>query len=170
MVNPHVSKVNVKDDGNVVLAVEVVDIGADKWAEISGYIIQQDTIRGGIIQERGAFVPFSAIQQVSNPVNGVSTVRVNVAATGLKPGDQVKVITRAVEVQVWPTVLEAEPAELDEQGIKATWEAMDDVPAIADPYRSPSAAVPPTDPDPSFSLRDMRIGYKYKITIEAVPK
>jgi hypothetical protein len=170
MVNPHVSKVNVKDDGSVVLAVEVVDIGADKWAEISGYIIQQDTIRGGIIQERGAFVPFSAIQQVSNPVNGVSTVRVNVAATGLKPGDQVKVVTRAAEVQVWPTVLEAEPAELAEQGITATWEAMDDGPAAASPYRSPSAPVPPTSPDPSFSLRDMRIGYKYKITIEAVPK
>jgi hypothetical protein len=130
MVNPHVSKINLIRDDIVILTVEVVDIGAGRWTEISGYIIQQDVIEENMIQERGAFIPFSAIQQVSDPVDGVSTVTVSVAATGLKPGIDVKVITRAAETQIWPTVLRAVEAE-HVSGVTATWEARNDAPVSA---------------------------------------
>ena len=94
---------------------------------------------------------------------------VNVPGVNLNPAADVKVVVRVTEAMIWPTTLRnAVAAHLP--NVTATWEAMDDVPAAAGPYHSLSAAGPPTDPDPSFSLKDMRIGYKYKITIEAVPK
>jgi len=121
MVNPLVPKVNLKEDGSVVLTVEVVDIAAGHWAEISGFILQDDVLEDDAIQQNGAFIPFSAIQQVPEPVNGASAVTVNVAATGLKPGVNVKVITRTTQVQAWPTVLK------DGAGT-GTWQALPDAP------------------------------------------
>jgi len=103
-----VPQIDLQQDGSAVLKVQIGDINYDSWAEISGYIIQEDTWQGGAIQTPGALVPFSAIQKIPKPADGASsvTVNVNVAAAGLKRGDNVKVITRVAEVQIWPTVLE----------------------------------------------------------------
>jgi len=121
MVNPHVPKVHLKGDGSVDLIVEVAGIDPGDWAEISGYIIQDNTI-----QESGVFAPFSAIQLVPAPpqVGGTPSVTVNVPAVKLNPAADVKVITRVAEVQIWPTRLGGVKTELT-GGITATWEAKD---------------------------------------------
>ena len=107
MVNWLVPQIDLQQDGSAVVTVQVGDIGYDSWAEISGYIIQDDTWQGGKIQTAGALVPFSAIQWIPKPPDGATSVsvKVNVAAAGLTRGDNVKVITRVAEVQIWPTVL-----------------------------------------------------------------
>lgn len=120
-VNWLVPKVQLKDN-NVVLTIEVGGFSYGNWAEISGYIIQADAIEDDAIQKTGAFIPFSAIQEVPAPVNGVSSVTVNVAAAGLEQGKDVKVITRVAEVQIWPTVL-ADTQESAVQGVTARWQA-----------------------------------------------
>ncbi len=126
MVNPHVPKVHLKGDGSVDLIVEVVDIGPGNWADISGYIIQEDIIQDNTIQESSVFAPFSAIQQV--PVlpqgGGTPSVTVNVPAMKLNPAADVKVIVRVAEIQIWPTRLGGVKTELT-GGITATWEAKD---------------------------------------------
>ena len=95
-VNWLVPKVQIKDN-HVVLTINVGGFSYGNWAEISGYIIQDDVIENDAIQKTGAFIPFSAIQAVPAPVNGVSSVTVNVAAAGLEQGKDVKVITRVAE-------------------------------------------------------------------------
>jgi len=150
--------------------VEVVDIDPGKWAAISGYIIQGDVIQGNVIQERGTFVPFSAVQRVPPRENDVSLVPVNVAATGLTTGKDVKVIARTAEVQIWPTVL-SEAAVAEVSGIAATWQARNDAPGLAalSLYGS-HPTVPSTGTDSSISLTDMEPGYVYHITVEKRPK
>ncbi len=130
MVNPLVPKVHLKGDGSVDLIVEVADIDPGNWAEISGYIIQEDIIQDNTIQESSVFAPFSAIQLVPAPpqVGGTPSVTVNVPAVNLNPAADVKVITRVAEVQIWPTRLGGVKTELT-GGITATWEAKDN-PAV----------------------------------------
>jgi hypothetical protein len=164
-VNPLVTAFNVNQDNSVDLQVRVVGFTPGNWAEISGYIAQGS----------GAFVPFSDIQQVPNPVNGASTVTVHVAPTGLDPSAEAMVITRVAQVQLWPTVLKIGQAA---QGFKQTWVARSygtgqqsygtgqlGSQALA----SPAPPEPVTGPDPSISLKDMQPGHKYKITIKVVP-
>ena len=42
---------------------------------------------------------------------------------GLKPGKDVKVITRVTEVEIWPTVLGAATVKPAVQGVTETWQA-----------------------------------------------
>jgi hypothetical protein len=121
MVNPLVPKVNLKED-SVDLVVQIVGISSGSWAEISGYIIQEDER-----QEISLFVPFSDIQQVPDPARpgDIPSVTVNVRTKELDPAADVKVITRVTEVQIWPTSLVAGVADRS-KGVRATWEARRD--------------------------------------------
>lgn len=91
---------------NVVLTINVGGFSSGNWVEISGFIIQDDEIVDDAIQQPGAVIPFSAIQAVPDPATGSSSVTVNIAAPGLVPDKDVKVITRVAEVQIWPTGLQ----------------------------------------------------------------
>jgi hypothetical protein len=191
MVNWLVPHVDLQENGSAVLTIEVGGFTYGNWAEISGYIIQEDIMQGDAIQETGAFVPFSAIQQVPvpDPVNGTSSVTVNVATAGLTPGKDVKVITRVTEVEIWPTVLGAatvKPAVQGAptvnpavQGVTGAWQAKEGNPGSdlraqqwggqpsAGPT-TPAAIVQLSPSDSSISLRDLRPGMQYRITVEAV--
>ena len=174
-VNWLVPKVQLKDN-NVVLTINVGSFSYGNWAEISGFIIQDDVIENDAIQKAGAFIPFSAVQAVPAPVNGVSSVTVNVAAAGLEQGKDVKVITRVAEVQIWPTVLAAtrEPAV---QGVTARWQAREGNPD-SNPQVSPwgsQSSTGPTNPaaivqlpDQSISVKDLQPGMQYRITVEVI--
>jgi hypothetical protein len=158
---------------NVVLTINVGGFSFGNWAEISGYIIQDDVIVGNAIQQPGAIIPFSAIQAVPDPATGSSSVTVSIAAQGLDPDNEVRVITRVAEVQIWPTGLQRDPHAA--QGV-VRWRSRtgnaDNVPQV---YRtgSPSSAGP-ADPavivelsGQSISLKDLQPGVQYRITIEA---
>jgi hypothetical protein len=124
MVNWLVPQVDLQENGSAVLTIEVGGFTPGNWAEISGYLIQADVMQGDAIQQAGAFVPFSAIQQVPAPdKDGSSLVTVNVAAAGLTKGTDVKVLTRVTEVEIWPTVLQDTAVEPETQGIRARWQA-----------------------------------------------
>ena len=60
MVHPHVSQVNLKNDGSVDVVVEIVHIDTGHWADVSGYVIQEATAQGTEIQAINIFTPFSA--------------------------------------------------------------------------------------------------------------
>lgn len=125
-VHPHVPRVHLKDDDSVDVVVEIVGFSSGNWAEISGYIIQEDTIQGSATLESSVFIPFSAIRQVPDSLHpGVTpTVTVNVPGLlPLNPGADVKVIVRVTEAQIWPTRLELAEAALTTAGVKLTWEA-----------------------------------------------
>jgi hypothetical protein len=169
MVNPLVPEVNLKDDDSVDLIVEVEGIDSGNWAEISGYITQ----------ENGTFTPFSAIQQVPAPVgDGLPSVTVNVPALKLNPEADVTVITRVAEVQIWPTELKAGQAG---QGVKAAWLAKGDNSAAAASLRQqgslssgnwrPAATMGATASgtlsQPSVTVVDLPNGTKITITVEA---
>ena len=94
-----------KRSNSVDLVVGIVGIDSGNWAEISGYIIGEDTIQGSTTQENSLFVPFSAIRQVPYAVNDIPYVTVNVPALKLNPAANVRVITRVAEVQIWATRL-----------------------------------------------------------------
>jgi len=139
MVNPLVPKVNLKDD-SVDLVVQIIGISSGSWAEISGYIIQENESR-----EISLFVPFSDIQQVSDPskLGDIPSVTVNVQTRGLNPAADVKVITRVTEVQIWPTSLQATKAD-GAKGVRATWAARTDALTLAgSPYVPSSGGVGP---------------------------
>jgi hypothetical protein len=148
-------------------------------------------MQGDAIQETGAFVPFSAIQKVPvpDPVNGSSSVTVNVATAGLKPGKDIKIITRVTEVEIWPTVLGAATAEPAVQaaatvkpavqGITGAWQAKEGNPGSdlraqqwdgqpSAGSTTPAAIVQLSPSDSSISLKDLRPGMQYRITVEAV--
>jgi len=184
-VEQYVPQVHLNDDDSVDLAVQLVGFGSSSWADISGYITQ----------ENGVFAPFSAIQEVPDPVNGVSSLTVNVPKVGLVPGDDVNVITRVTEVKLWPTALQAAMAG---SGVKASWQAKSDnsAPALNDPqdgqpgnYTPPavagqtavsavpavintSAGGPPapgsgsSPSDISFTVKGLQNGIKFVITVE----
>ena len=84
---------------NVVLTINVGGFSFGNWAEISGYIIQDDMIGDNAIRQPGEIIPFSAIQAVPDPATGRS-ITVNIATQGLDPGRDVRVITRVAEVQI----------------------------------------------------------------------
>jgi hypothetical protein len=187
-VEPYVPQVHLNDDDSVVLVVQLVGFGSGSWADISGYITQ----------ENGAFAPFSALQEVPDPVNGVSSLTVNVPKMGLVPGDDVNVITRVTEVKLWPTALEAGVAG---SGVKASWQAKSDnsapVVSRADSqdgqsgdYTPPAAAAQTigsgastvinapaggspapgsgsSPSDTSFTVKGLQNGIKFVITVEA---
>jgi hypothetical protein len=188
-VEPYVPQVHLNDDDSVDLVVQLVGFGSGSWADISGYITQ----------ENGVFAPFSAIQEIPDPVNGVSSLTVNVPKVGLVPGDDVNVITRVTEVRLWPTALQATMAE---SGVKASWQAKSDnsAPALNDPqdgqpgsYAPPAvtgqtgvSAVPvvinapaaePSAPgssssssDVSFTVKGLQSDIKFVVTVEAEPR
>jgi len=180
MVNWLVPKVDLHDDGSVVLNVQVGGFGYGEWAEISGYIIQEDVIQGDAIQQSGTFVPFSAIQQVPvpDPVSGDSTVMVNVATAGLKPGKDVKVLTRVAEVQCWPTVLRSAPEARAVPGVTATWQARAGYPGatsrstgnISGTASTPNVQVTASGgvSQPSVTVSGLQPGTKVSVTVEAV--
>ncbi len=123
MVNWLVPQVQLKEDDSVDLVVEIVSIGSGNWAEISGYIIWEDTIQGSTAQENSLFAPFSAIRQVPDaPADGgYPTVTVNVPALKLNPAASIRAITRVAEVQIWATRLRpGTAAERTGPGIRAT--------------------------------------------------
>jgi hypothetical protein len=119
-VHPRVPAVNLKDDGSVDILVEIVGISPGNWAEISGYIIQENTAQGSSV-----FTPFSAIQPAPSPPSsgGIPTVTVNVPGLPLNPAADVKVIARVTQAQIWPTTLGAVAAATNVPGITATWQA-----------------------------------------------
>ena len=131
-VHPRVPTVHLRDDGSVDILVEIVGISSGNWAEISGYIIQENTIQGNTVQESSVFTPFSAIQPAPAPLpsGGIPTVTINVPGLPLNPAADVKVIARVTQAQIWPTTLGAVTAAMSVQGIKATWEAKDSVPVF----------------------------------------
>jgi hypothetical protein len=175
MVNWLVPKVQLKDN-HVVLTIEVGGFSYGNWAEISGYIVQDDVIENDAIKRTGTFIPFSAIQAVPAPVNGVSSVTVNVAAAGLEQGKDVKVITRVAEVQIWPTVL-ADTKEPAVQGVTARWQARAGNPGYNPQVQQPGSQTNAgtTDPaaivqlsDQSISVKDLQPGMQYRITVEVI--
>ena len=111
MPDPYVPEFNVNPDGSVVLNVQLDGFTPGNWAEISGYVTQTS----------GAFVPFSDIQKIPNPVQGPPSLTVKVAPPGLDAGIVATVITRVAEVKIWPTVLKAGPSP--RQGGAQTWVA-----------------------------------------------
>jgi hypothetical protein len=154
---------------NVVLTINVGGFSFGNWAEISGYIIQDDVIVGNAIQQPGAIIPFSAIQAVPDPATGSSSVTVNIAAQGLDPGKDVRVITRVAEVQIWPTGLQRDLQAV--QGVR--WQSRTgNLKAAYTPVGATSAGT--TDPavivelsGQSISLKDLQPGVQYRITIVA---
>jgi hypothetical protein len=187
MVNWLVPEVQLTGN-NVVLTIRVDGFTYGNWAEISGFIIQDDVIVDGVIQQRGAFIPFSAIQEAPAPATGASLLTVNVAATGLNREKDVKVITRVAEVQIWPTVLKAAPpaqavpggtAVQAVPGGTAVWQAREGNPD-SDPRvqwsggppgampATPAATVQVSGVGPSISMKNLPPGRQYRITVEAV--
>ena len=116
-VDPHVAEVNLTDE-SVTLAVEVVGLTIGNWAEVSGYVIQA-----------GVVIPFSAVQQVLPPdpkdpplPPGVSLVRVTLGPMPqLTLGNDVMVLIRVTEAQIWPTVLGY--SNQPNSGFKGRWSA-----------------------------------------------
>jgi hypothetical protein len=154
---------------NVVLTINVGGFSFGNWAEISGYIIQDDEIAGSAIQP-GAIIPFSAIQAVPDPATGSSSVTVNIAAQGLDPGKDVRVITRVAEVQIWPTRL-----QLDSQAVQGVVRWRSRTGNLTGAY-TPSGPTSAGNTDPavivelsgqSISLKDLQPGVQYRITIVA---
>ena len=137
MVHPHVSQVNLKNDGSVDVVVEIVHIDTGHWADVSGYVIQEATAQGTEIQAINIFTPFSATLVVpAAPADGSDPiVTVNVPGTNLNPAADIKVIVRVTEAMIWPTTLNT-AAAARVQNVTATWQAMDDNPP------SPDAANP----------------------------
>lgn len=111
MPEPYVPAFNVNHDNSVALTVQLVGVTPGNWAEISGYITQTT----------GAFIPFSDIQKIPDPVQGVSSLTVSVPSTGLDTGQVATVITRVAEVKIWPTVLKIGQAA--EPKVMQTWVA-----------------------------------------------
>lgn len=183
MVQWQISHVDLQHNGSAVLTIDLGGLSYGSWAELSGYLIQEDTIQGEAIQAAGTFVPFSAVQLVPDPASGVTSVTVNVAAAGLQQGKNIKAITRVVEMEIWPTVLQNVRVPEAEQGngIDAAWQALAGNPASSirshwagPPAPGPAAPVAPpaivelSGPGPSLSLKDLQPGRQYRITIEAV--
>ena len=137
MVHPHVSQVNLKNDGSVDVVVEIVHIDTGHWADVSGYVIQEATAQGTEIQAINIFTPFSATLVVpAAPADGSDPiVTVNVPGTNLNPAADIKVIVRVTEAMSWPTTL-GTAAAARVPNVTATWQAMDDNPP------SPDAANP----------------------------
>jgi hypothetical protein len=111
MPEPYVPEFNVNHDNSVALNVSLVGVTPGNWAEISGYITQTT----------GAFIPFSNIQKIPAPVQGASSLTVNVPSTGLDPDEVATVILRVAEVKIWPTVLKIGQAARPE--VMQTWVA-----------------------------------------------
>ncbi len=126
-VHPRVPTVHLRDDGSVDILVEIVGISSGNWAEISGYIIQENTVQGSSV-----FTPFSAIQLAPSPPpsGGIPTVTVNVPGLPLNPAAAVKVIARVTQAQIWPTTLGAVTAVTNVPGITATWAAANPAPVF----------------------------------------
>lgn len=162
---------------NVVLTINVGGFSFGNWAEISGYIIQDDVMAGDAIQQPGAIIPFSAIQAVPDPATGPSSVTVSIAAQGLDPDTDVRVITRVAEVQIWPTGLQrdSQPAA----GV-TRWQARPGNPASNPQYHpqsiapapatTPAATVRVSGPDPRVSVKNLRPGRQYHITVDEGPE
>jgi len=166
---------------NVVLTINTGGFSFGNWAEISGYIIQDDVIRDDASRQPGAIIPFSAIQAVPDPATGRS-VTVNIATQGLDPGRDVRVITRVAEVQIWPTGLQLDPqggSQVSQQAAprRARWEVRaGNTGVVARAYQPGSeTSAETTDPPPaivelsgqSLSLKDLEPGKRYSITIQA---
>jgi hypothetical protein len=137
MVHPHVSQVNLKNDGSVDVVVEIVHIDFGHWADVSGYVFQETTVADTEVQAINIFTPFSATLVVPQaPADGSApTVTVNVPGTNLNPAADIKVIVRVTEAMSWPTTL-GTAAAARVPNVTATWQAMDDNPP------SPDAANP----------------------------
>ena len=173
---------------NVVLTINVGSFSFGNWAEVSGYIIQDDVIGDGATRQPGAIIPFSAIQVVPYPATGSSSITVNIATQGLDPGRDVRVITRVAEVQIWPTGLQLDPQggplvspQVSQQAAPrgARWVARAGNPGVGSrvSYQpGGQTGTETTDPPPaivelsgqSISLKDLEPGKRYRITIQAV--
>ena len=172
---------------NVVLTINVGSFSFGNWAEVSGYIIQDDVIGDGATRQPGAIIPFSAIQAVPYPATGSSSITVNIATQGLDPGRDVRVITRVAEVQIWPTGLQLDPQggsqvspQVSPQAPlrSARWEVRAGNTGVG--YRvsyQPGGQTGTGTTDPaaivelsgqSISLNDLEPGRRYRITIQAV--
>ena len=171
---------------NVVLTINVGGFSFGNWAEISGYIIQDDMIGDNAIRQPGEIIPFSAIQAVPDPATGRS-ITVNIATQGLDPGRDVRVITRVAEVQIWPTGLQLDPQggplvspQVSPQAPlrSARWEVRAGNPGVsarAAYQQGGETGTGTTDPaaivelsGQSISLNDLEPGRRYRITIQAV--
>jgi hypothetical protein len=106
---PYVPSFNVNYDDSVDLNLQLFDATPGNWAEISGYISQTT----------GVFIPFSDIQKIPDPVQGVSSLTVTVPSTGLDRGVVATVIMRVAEVKIWPNVLTI--GQVAGPNVKETW-------------------------------------------------
>src|SRR5262249_34013067 len=141
--------------------------------------IQDDVIKNDAIQQTGAIIPFSAIQAVPDPATGPSSVTVSIAAQGLNPNTDIRVITRVAEVQIWPTGLqrEAQPTA----GV-TRWQAAQGTPASGPqaryhpqssgpaPATTPPATVLVSGPGPKVSVKNLKPGTQYRITVDEGPE
>ena len=153
-VHPRVPTVHLRQDNSVDVVVEVVDIDPGDWAEISGYILQGDSV----------YSPFSATKQVPSTQSGViPTVTVNVLDLPLNPKADVKVIARVTKAQIWPTTLGTATSPAG-PGIKVTWTAK---PPTAGVYSGIASAgvVSPTPGQRSYTITDTD-GKKITIIID----
>jgi hypothetical protein len=158
MPEPYVPAVNINHDDSIILNVQVTGFTPGNWAEISGQITQST----------GTFIPFADIQKVPDPIDGRSSIMVNVPPRGLDPGvDIISVITRVTEVQIWPTVLKIGPAQ---QGFKLTFLAQSYGAGQQGSQSNEASATPTstgqvTGPEPPTGLTK---GTKYLFTVEVV--
>lgn len=162
---PYVPRISLNPDDSVALDVTIVGFDEGKWADISGYVIQNDN----------AF-PFSAIQEVPAPDStGAASLTVTLPPMeGLTLEQDVTVITRVAEVLIWPTVL-AYSSDPD-SGFKATWLAKSDSstsnvqtsqPGTA--ASAPQSAAAAGSSGLSVTVVGLQEGTKYLITVEPVP-
>ena len=107
-----VPEIDLRDDGSLVLTVEVFGFEAGARVEISG----------SATQANGAIATFCDIQSLPPAESsGGSFVTVTASpATDFVPGEVITVVGRAT--RIWGTVLSGEPGD-QHPGIKAVWKA-----------------------------------------------
>jgi hypothetical protein len=116
-----VLKIELKDDGSIILTVIVFGFQAGALVEISG----------DLTQANGAVATFFDVQKLPDPANpddgSLLTVTADPPAiadssVNFDPEDVITVVGRTRVVKIWGTVLHRDPDELP-PGIRAVWKS-----------------------------------------------
>jgi hypothetical protein len=114
---PHteVTEIELRDDGSIVLVIEVFGFEPGTPVEITG----------SATQANGAIATFYDLQNLppAKPGGGSFLTVTAVPSPGFVPGEVITVVGRATKI--WGTVLHADPDE-HRPGVKALWTAEPD--------------------------------------------
>jgi hypothetical protein len=112
MTHSEVTEIELRDDGRLVLTVEVFGFQAGEPVEVSG----------SATQANGAMATFYDIQVLppAGPDHGSSLTVTTLPTTGFASGEVITVAGRAAKI--WGTVLQADQHHLP-PGVKAAWKA-----------------------------------------------